>query len=395
MKTFHIYKLYSLSDLLNWLSSMVNRGGQGKLIPIPVPVQNKRQYQGLCILALLLFTTEINAQSQRLTSNLFAGTPAGYTLADGNLVLYNENYSNAVDNFDARKMQNFGENFGLIRNNIVLAVEKRNIIRTDDTVFFDMSNLKNIGYRLQIAGFLLSPDLIGFLEDSYTNTRTPIHVNDTITYDFNVSAQFAASAARNRFRVVFSKLAFGPLPVKFSQVNSHICNGQAWVEWEVADQDQVLHYSIEQSFNGQRFTEVGQIPAVQLQHRYRFSEPIYHDRTVYYRIKSIDKDGQATYSKIILVAKGVADSSSFSVMPNPVEGIYINVQFSQQPAGVYQLKFLSANGQVLEQHITRHPGGSARYQIGLPGNMRKGYYKVLITGPGFQGKTVPFIFKGL
>jgi hypothetical protein len=395
MKTLLSTTVYSLNALLNWLSSIVNRSGQGKLIPIPVPVQNAKKCSMLFFGIGILATGAVQAQSQRLTTNLFAATANGYSLADGNLVLYNELYSNAVDNFDARKMPNFGENFGIIRNSEILAVEKRNIIRNNDSVFFDMSNLKNISYRLQIVGYLFSPDLLGFLEDSYTQTRTPIHVNDTLYYDFNVTAQAAASSARNRFRVVFEKPAFGPLPVHFVQVLSHINNGMAWLNWQVAEQFNVAHYSIERSYNGQRFTEAARVPAVVQQRHYRFSEVLVEDRTVYYRIKSVDTDGNTQYSKIIVVAKGEADNSSFAISPNPVEGIYANVFFNQQPAGVYHIKFLSANGQVLAQNITRHVGGTTRYSIGLPGNMRNGYYKIVITGPGFQGKAVPFIFKGL
>ncbi|MEP6750196.1 MAG: hypothetical protein ABJB86_20830, partial [Bacteroidota bacterium] len=72
-------------------------------------------------------TTEI----KMLSSFLFT---AGGTAADGNRVVFASQYSNGIDGNDAIKFTNPGENFGLLRNGSLLAVEARQPIANGDTL---------------------------------------------------------------------------------------------------------------------------------------------------------------------------------------------------------------------------------------------------------------------
>ena len=140
-----------------------------------------------------------NGLGQQLVTNLYLGN----TLADGVLNLFDKSYANAVDNNDALKLINFGENLGIARNGSILSVEKRSLIGADDVIEFNLAGMHQMQYRLEFsAANLEQPGLTGTLEDNYLETKTPINLNGITNVVFTVDANPASSAA-NRFRIVF------------------------------------------------------------------------------------------------------------------------------------------------------------------------------------------------
>lgn len=65
----------------------------------------------------------------------------------------------------------------------------------------------------------LDPLLTAWLEDSYTNLKSPVNVNATSVFDFVINGD-ARSAAAGRFRIVF-KQGSGPLPVTYKNVKAY------------------------------------------------------------------------------------------------------------------------------------------------------------------------------
>jgi hypothetical protein len=118
-------------------------------------------------------------------------------LADGNLT-----------NYDAIKMNNFGENFGILRHSTKLAIEQRKKVYYTDTAFFTMWNMQIRNYRLIITTANLDhPGLMAELVDNYLNVSTPILLNDLNTIDFAINST-PASYATNRFKVVFKSVGY-------------------------------------------------------------------------------------------------------------------------------------------------------------------------------------------
>ena len=74
----------------------------------------------------------------------------GAPIADGNAVAFDNSFSNKVDGNDALKLMNSGEKFRLIRDGKVLAVEARAPLTATDTIFYNMSNLRQQTYQLKI-----------------------------------------------------------------------------------------------------------------------------------------------------------------------------------------------------------------------------------------------------
>ena len=93
-----------------------------------------------CAVAFLFFTCmHFSANAYQLMStNFYIVDANGPTLMDGNITIYDTQYSNGVDWNDGTKMNNGGENWGLIRNGVSLVVERRQLVTGPDTAYFNM-----------------------------------------------------------------------------------------------------------------------------------------------------------------------------------------------------------------------------------------------------------------
>src|SRR5438128_1048236 len=102
-------------------------------------------------LAMICFFGNMNAHSQpnayrpvtineSISSSLYLLNANGSTvLADGNLVEFDNSFNAGVDFYDAMKFTNINENFGLLRDGVILAIERRPIIGQQDTLFFKLT----------------------------------------------------------------------------------------------------------------------------------------------------------------------------------------------------------------------------------------------------------------
>lgn len=144
------------------------------------------------------------ADDKRITFTLYALNPGSSDVVDGGLIFFNDVYSNGVTVEDVRKSGNFNENFGMLRDNTELVVEKRKDVGAEDSIFFKMYQLRQISYRLDLAGLNFDPSVTtAVLQDKFTNTNTPLNLTTLTSYTFTVNAT-AGSFAQDRFRLVLS-----------------------------------------------------------------------------------------------------------------------------------------------------------------------------------------------
>jgi len=135
-------------------------------------------------------------------------------LIDGTLLQYDNAYSNSIDINDAAKLGNTGENFGMMRNNNLLSVERRAPILLSDTIFYNLGQMRVQQYQLEfIPDQLEQPGMQAFLEDNYLHTATPVSLREPTIIKFGV-VNIPGSYASNRFRLVFrSQRQPGTVPV--------------------------------------------------------------------------------------------------------------------------------------------------------------------------------------
>ncbi|MBL0357928.1 MAG: hypothetical protein IPP72_14085 [Chitinophagaceae bacterium] len=146
--------------------------------------------------------------SSRLLFNVYANNVGSTDVVDGGFVDFDDAYSNAVDASDVRKSTNFGENFGILRNNTELVVERRKSVSANDTIFFKMYQLRQMSYRIDLETTGFDPLLTtAVLQDKFTGTNTTIDLSGpAASYTFTVNGT-AGSFATDRFRLVLAASA--------------------------------------------------------------------------------------------------------------------------------------------------------------------------------------------
>jgi len=327
--------------------------------------------------------------SSRVLFNLYANNLNSTDMVDGGFVDFDDVYSNAVDVFDVRKSPNFGENFGILRSNTELVVERRKALASTDTVFFKMYQLRPISYRIdfEIPGL----DTIitkAELEDKYLNTKTPLGTGST-SVSFAVDGN-AASYASDRFRLLLKQSIV--LPVTFISISGNRTNSGVKVDWKVAAERNVRSYTVERSNDGNSFAAAGTVTAAGnngIDNSYSFTEAAAPAATLFYRVKSTGNAGDIKYSSIVKIGAGNV-KPVYSISPNPVENGIANLQLKNQPAGRYLVRIIANNGQVLMERNILHAGGNSNQLLELPA-MASGTYQVEVIAPDKTSTVQPLV----
>ncbi len=322
--------------------------------------------------------------SPQLRANLYGiNTDNSAYMADGLLINYDDNYSNTVDDMDGIKTTNSSENLSIKTSGKLLVVERRHTITGKDTIFLNLTGVSARKYRFEfLSDELYHPGLTAFLQDNYLHASTPLYVDGTTDIDFSVTST-AASYAANRFMIVFSQLS--TLPVTFTSVKAYNKDKNINVQWTVDNEMNMKQYETEKSTDGSQFTNLS-ITAATANGGHSANYLVMDTHPVqgynYYRIKSVDINGQAAYSNIVKVMIGAGtDKQEISVYPNPVVNGIINLQLNNQPQGTYAVRLLNKSGQVITQKQIQHTGGSITESISLDNYLPRGIYQLEITKP--------------
>jgi len=297
---------------------------------------------------------DIKEPGAQLRLNLFAIHENQPVLVDGVLTLFHESYSNKADAFDALKLANSGENIGISINNQTFTIERRNMAKENDTLFYNLQGMNRKTYQLELMSDHLDQNEIrAFLKDNYLNTITPVKSTGSVTIPFIINND-PASGAKNRFSIVFNKHTDDLLPVSFVHLNASANHDNIIVEWKVENEDNMQQYDTERSTDGLHFNTIAIASA--LNHSkasYSYTDHFPAEGYNYYRISSRGKDEKIIYSKVVKVYYSNF-MPAINVYPNPVRNGAIYLHFSNMPAGQYNFKLLNSSGQLMLSKVINY-----------------------------------------
>ncbi len=300
-------------------------------------------------------------------------------IADGVLYHFANEYSNDVDENDVDKLKNIYENLSISNNGNLLTVERRTAPAANDTLQLNFTGQKTANYQLLFVPKSFENISVGnlYLYDKYLKTFTQLSTADTTKVTISINLADAGSKDANRFSIVGQRQLV--LPVTFNSARAYAKAKTAEVEWTVASEIEVQHYEVEKSANGTTFTKAGEVKATGAT-AYSFNDATPFGGDSYYRVKSVDKSGKATYTKIlpVTIETSVA-ASSFSIYPNPLTGKSFQILLNNKKAGVYTVSLVSSNGQQLFTQTINYNGGSAVYKVQLKQNLASGMYVIKAT----------------
>jgi alpha-tubulin suppressor-like RCC1 family protein len=319
-----------------------------------------------------------------LRTNLFNAAGA---LTDGNVVAFDQAFSNEYDGNDALKLINATENLGIQRDTNNLSVEARSPVNTEDTVFYTINNMRAQAYRLKFMPENMNDaNVSALLVDRFLNTTTAINLNDSTVVNFSITAN-TASAAANRFYLVFKPIVL--LPVTITGISAgRNSNGTITVNWKSENETAIEKYELERGGDGRNFSRIKTVlPVANNGGRAEYTEidtnPLSGNN--FYRIKAISTNGLVQYSNIAKVAD-IRSEYRIAVFPNPVINKTINISFSNQSAGRYIIQLINALGQTTLSKSEMLDAAPQTKKIFLGNQLPSGNYQLKIIAP--DGKTI-------
>jgi len=319
--------------------------------------------------------------SQFLRTNLYlVNTDNSLLLADRLFAEFNDVFSDSVLLEDAPKFSNINENIALVRNNNVLAAERRPVVNSTDTIYFKLWKTTARKYQFEFIPTNLNVAEI-ILQDSYLNTSTNLSLIAATRINFTVDAN-AASAATNRFRIVFKNATV--LPVTISSVKAGQHNNGVTVEWKVANEINMLGYEVEKSTSSTVFTSSYSVKvngSNNVNNTYNWFDVNATQGNNFYRIKSIGNNGEVIYSAVVKVTINNSKTSSLKIYPNPVTNNTINLQLANQPIGNYLLKLTNNIGQTIYSTNMQINSTYSTLSINIPGKLTSGVYNLEVNTP--------------
>ena len=314
---------------------------------------------------------------------------------DGVLVNFHPIFSNGADDNDVKKVDNFTENMSLWRDGTLFSIERRKPPVAGDTLHLRLRNLVINNFQFEFApDSLIYPHLQAFLIDRHLGTETPISLKDTSRYNFTIAANPASIWAEDRFALVFkSNVGGSVIPVTITSVRAARRNQDISVDWNVENEINIRHYTVERSSDGRNFNDLGQVQASgRLISAYTWLDQQPFSGDNFYRIRYTNADGSIGYSRIVKVDGG-KQGRAIVVYPNPVTDGIIGTEFRNMPAGIYQARLLNGAGQTVFLKNVTHPGGTALLQIQPDYFLVPGTYQLEITGADKSQQTIQVLVK--
>ena len=322
-------------------------------------------------------------RERQLRTNLFGLNADGTAfITDAVISRYDESFSNELDGEDARKIDNTSENLSIVAGNERLVIEGRKEIAESDTIFLSLTGVRVQNYRFEItASGLDTAGLEGWLEDTYLGSHTPLNLNGSTQVDFAI-VNVPAAYAPGRFRIVF-KATRKLLPFAFTGIKATKEGADIKIDWTVENENGMQPYEIEASSDGSNFKTIGKVHAVNTTTTsYSFIDKEVQPAVHYYRVRGTDATGKIWYSKTVKLAVAeVLRPSSITIYPNPITNGVVNVQLSNQMAGVYGIRLFNPAGQVIMSRSANVQSAMHTEKIDWDYKLAHGTYLVEIKKP--------------
>lgn len=166
----------------------------------------------------------------------------------------------------------------------------------------------------------------------------------------------------------------------FDNFNADVKGNFVRLSWSALSEQNMSSHEIEKSANGSSFTSIGTVAAENdaAPFEYTFSDATPAEGPNYYRIRSSDRFGNISFSKIIQVDNSYR-KTDFAITPNPIKGGVVNMQLSNFRGGQYNIALYSNAGQKVFTRTMNFSEGSLTETINLPANIGHGLYFMQVT----------------
>ncbi|WP_303311864.1 M36 family metallopeptidase [Hymenobacter sp. BT730] len=188
------------------------------------------------------------------------------------------------------------------------------------------------------------------------------------------------------------------LPVTLMQFDGRWQSAGALLTWATAFEEKSDRFEVERSLDGiNSWTTVGQVKAAGTstsRHDYQLLDALAQNQPsglLYYRLRQVDRDGQARYSLVRTVARpATKDMVQLAAQPNPfgTDGLRLQLRVPAAQPRAYLTLHNAAGKQLMQQTITPLAAGSTTVVWPQAARLPAGLYLVRMQLPNGSGTMV-------
>jgi Secretion system C-terminal sorting domain len=156
-------------------------------------------------------------------------------------------------------------------------------------------------------------------------------------------------------------------------------NNQVNLSWLTASEKSNDNFSIERSKDGRNFAAIGQIKGglnSTVSKEYAFTDVSPLKGTNYYRLKSTEVSGKATYSNVVSVSLLDKSNKTF-VYPNPVAQTALRLEHEAIADGDLSIRIMDITGRIVQSEKRAVVNGSNLISLDV-NNLSSGQYIIVI-----------------
>lgn len=177
-------------------------------------------------------------------------------------------------------------------------------------------------YRSYIDGALIKEHVAQTIDDRWAliSTLLLFEDNDGDDGDIDIAEVAIWDYALSESEILAFGGAGAPLPVELTSFSAVQSNGNIILNWETATEINNSGFSIERKSQSESWKSVGFIPGYGTtadKHSYSFVDKINNSGKYSYRLKQIDFNGEANYSKEVEMTVVPSEFKLYNNYPNP------------------------------------------------------------------------------
>ncbi|MBB3697255.1 T9SS type A sorting domain-containing protein [Flammeovirga yaeyamensis] len=177
---------------------------------------------------------------------------------------------------------------------------------------------------------------------------------------------------------------FNPdLPVEMIFFNSLVENGEVYLSWATATEQNASHFMVLRSFDKNTWEEVGEVEAggnTNFRQDYSYTDkPNVVSNVVYYQLLQYDLDGKTETFGPLTVSMNPSNNLEAEVFPNPTSD-HLNIAIGGLVIGhSLTISVLDKLGKTVYQETNENSGNSLVYNINDISDLESGHYLLILT----------------
>ena len=141
------------------------------------------------------------------------------------------------------------------------------------------------------------------------------------------------------------------LPLQLLSFDARPQGGQVQVEWRTAVEQDISHFVVERSRDGEHFLPMQQVAARGAGHtsnHYSWLDEAPFEGVTYYRLLQLDQRGNGVYSNVVAVDRDRPHGMGLHVYPNPADDV-LRVAYQHHHEGTVHWRIWEASGRMVRQ----------------------------------------------